>query len=87
MKHQRLHDLVYIKYTQALKAHHDLRNKIDPILLQNIDDSNEWLVREMSANLQDTEDEVVFEDNGLTWGDIARASSVGELQTYTRQMT
>ena len=79
LEHQRLHDLVYIKYNQALKARHDLQNKIDSISLQDIDDSNEWLVGEMGANLQDAGDELVFEDDRLTWGDVARASSAGEL--------
>ncbi|RWW07870.1 hypothetical protein GW17_00028727 [Ensete ventricosum] len=41
----------------------------------------------MGANLQDAEDELVFEDDRLTWGDMARASGAGELQTYIRQMT
>ncbi|CAL9764066.1 unnamed protein product [Musa acuminata subsp. burmannicoides] len=87
LEHQRLHDLVYIKYNQALKTRHDLKNRFDSISLQDIDDSNEWLVGEMGANLQDAEDELVFEDDRLTWGDVARASGAGELQTYTRQMS
>ena len=41
----------------------------------------------MGANLQDAEDELVFEDDRLTWGDVARASGAGELQAYTRQMS
>ena len=67
-------------------AHHDLQNNIDQILLQDVDNSNEWLVREVSVNLQDAEDELVFEDDSVTRRDVIRISDVGELQTYTRQM-
>ena len=70
-----------------MKTRHDLKNRFDSISLQDIDDSNEWLVREMGANLQDAEDKLVFENDRLTWGDVARASGAGELQTYTRQMS
>ncbi|CAL9112584.1 unnamed protein product, partial [Musa acuminata var. zebrina] len=87
LEHQRLHDLIYIKYNQALKARYNLQNGIDPISSQDIDDSNEWLVGEVGANLQNVEDELIFEDNNLTWGDVTRVSGVGELRTCTRQLT
>nr|XP_018686228.1 PREDICTED: uncharacterized protein LOC103993628 [Musa acuminata subsp. malaccensis] len=87
LEHQRLHDLVYIKYNQALKARYNLQNGIDPISSQDIDDSNEWLVGEAGANLQNVEDEFIFEDNNLTCGDVTRVSGVGELRTCTRQLT
>ena len=31
-----------------------------------------------------TEDDLVFEGNDLTWGDVARASGAEELRVYTR---
>ncbi|XP_019261290.1 PREDICTED: uncharacterized protein LOC109239218 [Nicotiana attenuata] len=39
----RLNDLMYIKYNRTLKRRYDARNTIDPILLDNIDEANEWL--------------------------------------------
>ncbi|XP_059635279.1 uncharacterized protein LOC132277438 [Cornus florida] len=59
----RLNDLVFIK--------------IDPILLNDIDDSNEWLVGIMDEDV-DAENELVFEDDSLTWGAVARATGAGE---------
>ena len=40
-------------------------------------------MREVSVNLQDAEDELVFEDDSVT-RDVIRTSGVRELQTYTR---
>lgn len=51
MEHQGLHDFIRIKYNQALKAHYNLWDTIDPIALDDIDDSNKWLAGEMGANL------------------------------------
>ncbi|XP_042409955.1 uncharacterized protein LOC121999324 [Zingiber officinale] len=39
---QRLNDLVFVKYNHALKLWYDARDKIAPISLTDIDDSNEW---------------------------------------------
>ncbi|KAG5607370.1 hypothetical protein H5410_028862 [Solanum commersonii] len=65
----RLNDLVYIKYNRTLKRRYDARDLIDPIRLDNIDDSNEWLV----GCSEDQEDELVYEDDDLTWGSVATA--------------
>ncbi|XP_060182451.1 uncharacterized protein LOC132612134 [Lycium barbarum] len=74
LEHQRLNDLVYVKYNRALKARYDLRSVIDPISLDNIDHSNEWLVGKMCVNVEAEDHELVFGDDSLTWGDVARAS-------------
>ncbi|RVX21622.1 hypothetical protein CK203_002250 [Vitis vinifera] len=47
LDHQRLNDLVYIKYNRALKRRCNERNTIDPISLKDINDSNEWLIGRM----------------------------------------
>lgn len=57
---------------------------IDPTSLDDIDDSNEWQVEEMHVNLENVEDSLVYYDDNLTWGDVAKASSIGERKTYTR---
>lgn len=77
-----MQDLVFVNYNQALKARYDLRDTIDPIALNFIDDSNEWLLGEMDN--ENADDDLVFDDDNLTWGDVARAAGVSEPRTYTR---
>ncbi|XP_047259651.1 uncharacterized protein LOC124892413 [Capsicum annuum] len=40
----RLNDLVYVKYNRTLARHYDICDTIDPIMLDNIEDANEWLL-------------------------------------------
>ena len=83
MDHQRLNDLVYIKYNRTLMKRYTERHTIDPIILKDIDDSNEWLMGRMEDEGA-AEDDLVFEGDDLTWGDVARASGAEELRVYTR---
>ena len=83
MDHQRLNDLVYIKYNRTLMKRYTERHTIDPIILKDIDDSNEWLMGRMEDEGA-AEDDLVFEGDDLTWGDVARASGTEELRVYTR---
>ncbi|XP_009779739.2 uncharacterized protein [Nicotiana sylvestris] len=81
---KRLHNLVFIKYNRALRRRYNHRNIIDPILLDNIDEANEWL----TGVPENCEGEEVFEgDSDFTWGDVAVGSGVGEdpygLRRYT----
>ena len=82
LEYQRLNDLVYIKYNRALKKRYDERDTIDPIILKEIDESNEWLIGRMddedSHDHVDAHDGLVFDDDDLTWGDVARASEAEE---------
>ncbi|XP_021856098.2 uncharacterized protein [Spinacia oleracea] len=72
----RLNSLVFVKYNRALLERYKLRDKIDPIALKDIDDSNEWLT---GRTVEDAEDDLVFEEEeGLTWGQVASASGVHE---------
>ena len=73
-----------------MKARYDKRDVIDPISLDDIDESNEWLLGEMGAeSSMNVEDELVFDDDndGLTWGVVARAIGVGEPRKNTRFQT
>ncbi|KAK4581633.1 hypothetical protein RGQ29_025003 [Quercus rubra] len=66
------------------------RDVIDPISLDDIDESNEWLLGEMGVEpSMNVEDELVFDDDddGLTWGVVARAVGVGEPRKNTRFQT
>ncbi|WOL01680.1 hypothetical protein Cni_G10397 [Canna indica] len=86
LEHKRLHDLVFVKYNQALKQRYNVRDEIDPTSLNDIDECNEWLVGEMEDdNTDDAGNELVFEDDTLNWEIVYRASGAGELRTYTRQ--
>ena len=83
LDHQRLNDLVYIKYNRTLLKRYTECHTIDPITLNDIDDSNEWLMGKMEDEGV-VEDDLVFEGDDLTWGDVARASGAEELRVYTR---
>ncbi|KAL0445751.1 UNVERIFIED_CONTAM: hypothetical protein Slati_1703000 [Sesamum latifolium] len=55
---------------------YDARDTIDPIALDDIDESNEWLLGRLNLSEEDDDEENarVFEDDDLTWRDVARAS-------------
>ena len=59
-----------------MKKRYNERDTIDPIILKEIDESNEWLIGRMndddSHDHVDTQDDLVFDDDDLTWGDVAR---------------
>jgi hypothetical protein len=74
---KRLNDLVFVKYNRALKRRYLKRDRIDPISLKDIDESNEWLVGKM-------EEECVFEGDDLNWDDVALASGAEEPSKTTR---
>lgn len=75
---------MFIKYNQKLKNRFKRKDLIDPISLEYIDDSNEWMTG-FVENSSDAEDDLVFEDDTLTWGVVQRASGVGERAHLTRQ--
>nr|KYP35011.1 hypothetical protein KK1_043969 [Cajanus cajan] len=65
LEHKRLHDLVFVKYNQTLHQRYNLKDEIDPISLNGIDNCNEWLIGEMDG--EEGEDERVHEeDDDLT---------------------
>ncbi|XP_059631054.1 uncharacterized protein LOC132273951 [Cornus florida] len=53
-----------------------MRDTLDPILLDDIDESNEWLTGRMDDS--DAEHDLVYEDDSLTWGDVANFAGIGE---------
>ena len=86
LDHQRLSDLVYIKYNRALRRRYDMCDTLDPILLDQIDESNEWLVGKLDENDND-EEGFVFDDESLQWGIVAEASGVGESRYNSRSIS
>ena len=79
---------MYIKYNRAWKKRYNERDTIDPITLKEIDESNEWLIGIMddedSHDHVDAQNDLVFNDDDLTWGDVARASEAEKPRFDTR---
>ncbi|XP_019257689.1 PREDICTED: uncharacterized protein LOC109235897 [Nicotiana attenuata] len=71
---KKLNDLVFVKYNRTLARRYKAHNIIDPILLDSIDEENEWL----TGGPENHEEEEVFEGEGLTFGHVAIASGVEE---------
>nr|KAJ0197303.1 hypothetical protein LSAT_V11C700367210 [Lactuca sativa] len=71
LEQQKLNDLVYIKYNRALRRRYNMRDTIDPIILDygNVLDPTEWLM----GGEEEEEDAPVFEGENLTWGQVADA--------------
>ena len=61
-----------------------MRNTLDPISLQNIDESNEWLLGRMDGESDEDNEPVFDDDDGLTWATVARASGVEESSHASR---
>ena len=55
----------------------------DPILLDEIDDSNEWLIGRMDGDSSDNDD-LVWGDDDLSWNDVSQAMGVEEPSYSTR---
>ena len=79
---------MYIKYNGDLKKRYDERDTIHPIIFKEIDENNEWLIGRMddedSHDHVDVQDDLVFDDDDLTWGDVVRASEAEEPRFDTR---
>ncbi|RDX75695.1 hypothetical protein CR513_44397, partial [Mucuna pruriens] len=87
LEHQKLQKLVYVKYNQALQERYESHDLIDPIVLNDIDDSNGWIVGELDGDGEYVEDKLVFDDDVLTWRDVASATGMAEPLKYTRRQT
>lgn len=75
--------MVYVKYNRALKRRSQRTDVYDPILLQEIDESNEWLMGRMDKEIdEDDFTDIVHDD--LTWGDVNRYSGASEPVYATR---
>ena len=61
LEHQKFQDLVYVKYNQALLDRFECHDVIDPIALNDIDDSNEWLLGELEG--EEAGNDLVFDDD------------------------
>ncbi|XP_010490147.1 PREDICTED: uncharacterized protein LOC104767878 [Camelina sativa] len=80
---ERLNDLVFVKYNRTLQRLYKLKDTIDPIILEDIDDCNEWLVGRMDEE-STVEYDLVFEDDDSTWDVVSKASGANEPNYLTR---
>nr|KAJ0220498.1 hypothetical protein LSAT_V11C200084470 [Lactuca sativa] len=72
--------MVFAKFNRVLERRaKDKEN--DPILLEDIDEINEWLMIKME---DDNDDEVMFVGEDLTWRGVAKVSGGYELIYLTR---
>ena len=55
LEHKKLYDLVYIKYNQQLAQRYKIRDEIDSIILNDIDEYNEWLVGQVDDDNEEGE--------------------------------
>ncbi|KAM0033383.1 putative HAT dimerization domain, ribonuclease H-like superfamily [Helianthus debilis subsp. tardiflorus] len=87
LEQSKLNDLVYIKYNRALRRRYDMRDTIDPIILDdgNLQDPNEWLKGALEGLEEDEENALVHEGEDLTYGDVATAVGARGPLHYTRR--
>ncbi|CAH1452891.1 unnamed protein product [Lactuca virosa] len=77
---ERLNDMVFVKFNRSLERRaKDKEN--DHLILQEIDESNEWLMGRME---DESDDEAVFVGEDLTWRDVAHDSGAYEPSYRTR---
>ncbi|KAK3229840.1 hypothetical protein Dsin_001721 [Dipteronia sinensis] len=62
-----------------------MRDTIDPIYLNDIDDSNEWLTGRFDDENEEDDELVFTEEDGLTWNVVATTAGVGEPSYRTRK--
>ncbi|KAD0994772.1 hypothetical protein E3N88_43436 [Mikania micrantha] len=78
----RLNEMVYVKFNRALERRSKKEGTADPIMLEDIDDSNEWLMGRMEDD--DSDDELIFTGEDLSWRDVSEASGAHEPFYATR---
>lgn len=67
----------------------EIRDKIDPMEFGEINYHTQWLVEEMGEMGEDGEplqEDLVHEDDDLTWAQVTEASGVNEPIIYTRRL-
>ena len=82
----RLNDMVYVKYNPALDRRYKRIDTDGPILLKDIDESNEWLMGHMDGEEQPATN-FVYADDDLTWAAVDIASGASEPAYPTRATT
>ncbi|GJX80128.1 retrovirus-related pol polyprotein from transposon TNT 1-94 [Tanacetum coccineum] len=82
----RINDMVFVKYNRALDRRCKNIDTADPILLKDIDESNEWLMGHMDGK-EEPATNCVYVDDDLTWAAVDIASGASEPAYPTRAST
>lgn len=77
--------MVFVRYNRALRCRYKRKDTIDPIFLEDIDDSNEWLLKKMDGD--DEYNDLLFNDGDLTWDIVSMASGANKPSYLTRAST
>ncbi|KAL4349646.1 hypothetical protein AHAS_Ahas10G0062800 [Arachis hypogaea] len=92
LDHKRMESLVFIKYNQQFIERYNLKDEVDSIALNDIDECNEWLMREIGTatfrnddNVDDDADLAHQDDNTLSWNLVFEAMGGHEPTTNTRR--
>ncbi|XLR46702.1 hypothetical protein S83_031362 [Arachis hypogaea] len=87
-----MESLVFIKYNQQFIERYNLKDEVDSIALNDIDECNEWLMREIGTatfrnddNVDDDADLAHQDDNTLSWNLVFEAMGGHEPTTNTRR--
>ncbi|GKF72981.1 hypothetical protein Tco_0219313, partial [Tanacetum coccineum] len=83
MAQGRLNDMVFVKYNRALDRRCKNIDTADPILLKDIDESNEWLMGHMDGEGEPATN-FVYVDDDLAWAAVDIASGASEPAYPTR---
>ncbi|KAI5409264.1 hypothetical protein KIW84_054898, partial [Lathyrus oleraceus] len=75
----------FVKYNQALIERFKIRDKIDPIEFGEINYHTQWLVEEMGEDGEPLQEDLVHEDDDLTWAQVTETNGVNEPVIYTRR--
>ncbi|CAI8588967.1 unnamed protein product [Vicia faba] len=86
LEHQRLQDLVFIKYNQALVERFEIQDKIDLMKFNEINFHTEWLMGEME-NVGDDGEDLIHPNHDLNWSQVVDASGANESIIYIRRTT
>jgi hypothetical protein len=78
-----LQDFVITKYIQTLKKRYERDNMIDPVFMDDIDTSKEWLMGDEDSEGQAQHD-LVFDDDDFSWLDVEIAIGAAEPIINTR---
>ncbi|VVB01793.1 unnamed protein product [Arabis nemorensis] len=83
----RLSDMVFVKYNRFLQRRKEKKVTGDSFVLEEIDDNNEWLLGEMDGDSEEENDDLVFENDDLTWNMVSQVSGAEEPSYRIRAAT
>ena len=82
MAQGRLNDMVYVKFNRALERRYNKEGNADPIILNEIDDSNEWLMGRMEDDSEDDDDLVYVDEEPSHFTRSTRQCDVGSSRAH-----